>query len=84
MTEIVFDLEINDPDSFLKNLKIVMFSKFDKVTISMTEIHFSVWLRKNPGHFHHLEVGGNQRSRSFEWEIDDPDSPGFWPKIAKC
>jgi hypothetical protein len=36
----MFDLEINDPDSFLKNLKIIMFSKFDKVSISTTEIHF--------------------------------------------
>jgi hypothetical protein len=35
----VFDLEINDPYSFFKNLKISMFSKFDKVIGSTNEIH---------------------------------------------
>jgi hypothetical protein len=64
----MFDLEINDPYSFLKFFKVLMISKFDKVTISMAEIHFDGLkmekCRQSMVVFSHLEVGGNQRSRS--------------------
>jgi hypothetical protein len=46
MVKIMFDLEINVPYSSLKNLKIVMFSKFDKVSELMIEIHFGNWENK--------------------------------------
>jgi hypothetical protein len=39
----MFDLEINNPDSFLKILKIRMFSRFDEVSRLTTEIHFDGW-----------------------------------------
>jgi hypothetical protein len=40
MANIVFDIDINGLDFPLINLKIDKVLKFDKVTISMTEIHF--------------------------------------------
>jgi hypothetical protein len=39
----MFDLEINDPDSPLINLKIYKVSKFGKDIRSTVKIHFSGW-----------------------------------------
>jgi hypothetical protein len=54
----------------------------------MAEIHFGcLKMRKidNPWSFSTIwkseEINGRDQ---FEWEIDDSNSLGFWPKITKC
>jgi hypothetical protein len=52
----------------------------------MTEIHLEVWkMRKIDGCIHFQSFGKLEKINSRDhlgWEINDPDSPGFWPEIV--